>query len=415
MASLKLFVRSFVKRGGILIGLSTFFGKFSSALLAIIVVRILTPTEYSDLAYLLSFYAILVVFAGIGGNYSLMRFGSISDSYLHKNILYHFALRKGGIYTIVFLIISIIGFYFFSGVSLLFPFIILSVSILSYYVLEVLKSYYRILELNHVYAKITTYSSIAILFLALSFTYFFNVSGYFIGMSLAPVVIFIVFSRRISNNLNSKNVLSINKKSFWNYGVHTSISAISNQIIFSIAPILIEALSTNKLEIGLFKVATIIPFNVLTLPGILMQTDFTALAKNSKSKKYLLDYYLNYLKIFGLITIPFFIVAIYFGDNIIVWIFGAEYKNAVLMYQIFMFATYFSYILRNPLGNILLAIGKAKWNGYNTYFFCAFYVVTSYIYFDAYGVYSFVYSLAFVFVGSGLVSLYMFYVYLRSL
>lgn len=415
MESLKLFIQSFVKRGGILVALSTFLGKFSSAILAIVIVRILSPDEYSYLAYLLSFYAIFVVFAGIGGNYSLMRYGSISDSYTKKIVLYHFALKKGLLYTIVFLLISIAVFYFVGTDVLVLPFGIMTLSILSYYALEVLKSYYRILELNQVYAKITSYSSILILILAIGFTYFFNISGYFIGLLVAPILVFIFYSYQITDKTKVNESSLIDKRSFWSYGVHTSISAFANQIIFSIAPILIEALSTNKLEIGLFKVATIIPFNVLTLPGILMQTDFTALAKNSSSKQYLLDYYFNYLKIFGIITIPFFIASIYFGDYIVIGLFGSDYKDAVLMYQIFMVATYFSYILRNPLGNILLAVGKAKWNGYNTYFFCGFYVLTAFLLFNTFGVYSFVYSLAFVFVISGFVSLAMFYSYLKAL
>lgn len=415
MGSLSLFIQSFIKRGGILIALSTFLGKFSSALLAIIVVRLLSPEEYSNLAYLLSFYAIFIVFAGVGGNYSLMRFGSIANSYSIKNTLYHFALKKGVIYTVGLLVFLLIGFYLYDSNTLIIPFSIMLFSIISYYSLEVLKSYLRVLELNKVYAKITSYSSILMLVLSVTLTYFFNLNGYFTGLLLAPIIIFLLYSYKIPNKIQTEKRYSINKKSFWSYGIHTSISAFANQIIFSIAPILIAILSTNKLEIGLFKVATIIPFNVLTLPGILMQTDFTALAKNSQSKRYLIDYYYNYLKIFGLVTIPFFVLAIYYADFIVIGIFGSEYQDAAPMYQVFMIATYFSYIFRNPLGNILLAVGKAKWNGYNTYFFCFFYVLVSYLLFEEYGVYSFVYCLALVFILSGIISFCMFLYYLKKI
>ena len=86
-----------------------------------------------------------------------------------------------------------------------------------------------------------------------------------------------------------------------------------------------------------------------------------------------------------------------------------------MMYKIFMGATFFTYLLRNPTGNILLAIGKAKWNGYNTYVFCVLYIVLSVVLFPIYNIYSLVYSLAFVFVFSGIISLSMFLYYLKTL
>jgi len=411
MGALKQYIQSFVKRGGILIALSTFLSKFSTAILSIVVVRILTQEQYSDVAYLLSFYAILIVFAGLGGNYSLMRYGSISNSYLEKKNLYYFALKKGVIATFFISLLCSVFFYFYSKDDFFIPFLIMSLSIITYYQLEVLKSYYRIFELNKIYARINTYSSLVSLILVLICTYLFATNGYFIGLLISPLLIFFFFSRKISQPSKLRDIFD--KKKFWSYGLHTSISAFANQIIFSIAPILIAILSTNKLEIGIFKVATIIPFNVLTLPGILMQTDFTAIAKNSNDRKYLVDYYLNYLKIFGLCSLPFFALSIYFGKEIITVIFGKEYIDAAPMFNIFMIATYFSYILRNPLGNILLAVGKAKWNGYNTYFFCIFYIVASWLFYNQYNVYSFVYSLAIVFIFSGVVALFMFIKYLR--
>ncbi len=408
------FITDFVKRGGILVALSTFLGKFMMAFLSIAVIRFVTIGEYADIAYILSFFSILVVFSGFGGNYSLLRYGAITKSVRERKTYYYYTLKNGVIYASILAIISSSAFWLFSkDYYLISLFTVMSIALVPYYMLDVMRSYFRIIDINKMFAKINVYFAIVTFILTVVLTWFFNTYGYIIALGISPLIVFFIFKKYIGSDRN--RIVDLDKKSFWSYGIHTSVSAIANQIIFSIAPLLIAYFSDDKEQIALFKVATIIPFNVLTLPGILMQTDFTVLARNSNSSKYLLNYYYNYIKIIGPISVVAFFVAIYFGEAIIVFVFGKEYISIVFMYQIFMTATFFSYLLRNPIGNILLAIGKAKWNGYNTYFFCILYVLLSVILFPIYNVYSIVYSLAFVFIFSGVVSFCMFVYYISLL
>ena len=78
------FISGFIKRGGFSVFFSTALVKISAALLSIIVVQLLTKEDYGILSYVLSIYAIAIVIAGFGGNYSLLRFGSIVNSFLKK-------------------------------------------------------------------------------------------------------------------------------------------------------------------------------------------------------------------------------------------------------------------------------------------------------------------------------------------
>lgn len=414
MNTLKLFIKGFVKRGGVLVFLSTFLGKFMTAFLSIIVVRMVTKSEYGDIAFILSFFAILVIFSGLGGNYSLLRFGAITKAISARKHYYKYTLNKGLKYAVYLAILTII-------LALVLPFfdrrikvllVFMSFALITYYLLDVLKNYFRIINVNKMFAKLNVYFSITSLVLTVGLTFMFEAYGYIVALSLSPLLVFLFFSRNVKIE---KKKFELKEKGFWSYGIHTSVSAFANQIIFSIAPILIAFLSEDKGQIANFKVATIIPFNALTLPGLLMQSDFTVLARNFNSRSYLLNYYKNYLKIIFPLSIVGFSLAIYFAEDIILFIFGRQYVESILMYKFFMVATFFTYIFRNPTGNILLAIGKAKWNGYNTYFFCFLYVVLSITLYPVYEVYSLVYSLAFVFVFSGLVSFLMFLYYLRRL
>ena len=414
MAGFKTFISGFVKRGGLIVFLSTFLGKFMTAFLSIAVVRIVSKEEYADIAYVLSFYAILIIFSGLGGNYSLLRFGAITKSISERKEYYNYTLKQGSKYALCLVLVTIFFViilpYFTFKIKILL--ILMSFGLMTFYWLDVLKSYFRIININKMFAKLNVYFSIVSFVLTVSLVYFFYSYGYILALTLAPLIVFLLFHNQVK--AVSKKI-EINKKEFWGYGLHTSVSGFANQIIFSIAPILIGFLSSDTTEIATFKVATIIPFNLLTLPGILMQSDFTMLARNYNSKKVLKDYYINYLKIILPLALVCFSVSIFFAKDIIVFLFGKEYEDAIPMYKIFMVATFFTYLLRNPTGNILLAIGKAKWNGYNTYVFCILYVLLSIVLYPIYNVYSLVYALAFVFVVSGVVSLILFLFYCKQL
>ena len=411
---MKEFIRDFIKRGGIIIFLSTFLGKFSMAFLSIAIVRLVSVDEFSEITYVMSFFAILLVFSGLGGNYSLMRFGSITKSFIERKYLYRYTLNFGTKYaSILALIVVLCTLIFIDSWQTKYLMILMTFALISYFRLEVMRSYFRIIDINKLFAKVNVYFSLFLLILTVLLTYLFNVYGYFIALGISPLIIFLLFKGKIKGTRDGS--VDVNKRDFWSYGTHTSVSAIANQIIFSIAPLLIASFSDDSKEIAIFKVATIIPFNLLTLPGILMQTDFTILARNSESPEYLLKYYFNYLKVILPISLVVFSGLIYWGDWIIVFLFGEAYVESVPLYTVFMCATFVTYLLRNPLGNILLAVGKAKWNGYNTYVFCFFYIVVSYLLYPILGLNSLVYTLATTFVLSGIVALILFCYYIYNL
>ena len=279
------FISGFVKRGGFSVFFSTALVKICAALLSIIVVQLLPKDDYGVLSYVLSIYAIAIVVAGLGGNYSLLRFGSIVGSFLKKKQYYYYTQKVGIKYT------SIV------------------------------------------------------------------------------VAIIIVYSFFLPEGMKWMEPLPGCRKAF----------------------------------------------NLLTLPGILMISDFSYLSRNYKDKKCLKSYYCNYLKVVVPVSFILFLLLIIYGDFVVENLFGAQYNDCIYMYKMFMVATFVTYIFRNPLGNILLAVGKAKWNGYNTYIFCLLYIIFSFIFYQYWGVLAIVYCLCATFILSGFVSLYLFYYYIKSL
>lgn len=415
MSFINSFISDFVKRGGVSILLSTALVKFSSTILSIIIVRLLSKAEYGELSFILSIYSIAIVIAGCGGNFSLLRYGSITKSYSERKSYYNYTLVNGlkNVF-IVGLILCILPFIIDKKGDIIY-YILVTLSLFPYYALEVLRSYLRIINLNRLYSKLNIWNSLSLLIFAIVLTYCWGINGYLIALILSSMIVFLLYNNRLKIFNKRKVFISFNKKDYWTYGLHTSISAIINQIVFSVAPFLLGILGASEYNIAKFKVATIIPFALLTLPGILMVTDFSYVSRNYMSPDIIRRYYRNYIKTIIPISFIVFTILIVFAEWVIEFFFGSQYLDCVDMYRLFMIATFITYIFRNPLGNILLAVGKAHWNGYNAYCSCAVYIISSVICYKFIGIWGIVYSLCATFILSGFVSLFFYKRYIKSL
>lgn len=410
------FVTGFIKRGGFSVLFSTALVKLSAALLSIVVVQLLSKEDYGILSYVLSIYAIAIVIAGFGGYFSLLRFGSIVSSFIKKKQYYFYTQQKGLKYVLIVVIMVVIySFWVPQRMESACPLIILmSLGLYGYYILETMRSYFRIVNLNRVYSKINVYNSIILLLLTVILTLLFKNYGYIVALVLAPLFTFFLFRKKVTKT-SFNNKIEISTKEYWGYGIHTSVSAIANQIIFSVAPLLLGIMNEPEHGIASFRVATIIPFNLLSLPGILMISDFSFLSRNYLNINCLRKYYYNYLKSIIPVSFVVFLLLIMYGDIVIETLFGNQYKDSIYMYKIFMVSTFFTFIFRNPLGNILLAVGKAKWNGYNSYISCFLYILFSVIFYKYWGAIAVAYALCVTFILSGIVSLFLFKYYIKSL
>lgn len=408
------YIKNFFKRGGGYVFISTALVKFSTAILSFIVVHLMSKEEYGLLTYALSFYSVGIVFAGMGGNLSLLRFGSISLPIVSRNNYYDYTIKYGTYVTLVVSAIIMLSSLLpinYDGTNLLI--ILVGVSMVPYFLLETLRSYFRILGLNKAYSFLNISNSIVQLLLVVILVLLFRAYGYVFALLLAPLVSFYIYSRKTSRIRNNES-LAISHKEYWVYGVNSSLGAVANQLVFSIAPFLLGICGAPEVDVANFKVATIIPFNLLTLPGILMITDFNYLSQNYRSKEKLQQYYKDYMKTILPISAIAFLLIIVFSTPIIKLCFGIEYVSISPMHQVLLFATFITYLFRNPLGNLLMAVGKANWNAYNSYFFCAFYIISSLLSYKYIGTMGVVVSLSLTFILSGFVSYALYKIYLNK-
>ena len=168
--SITSFIKEFSNRKGFRVLFSGLLIKFIGLILSILIVRILPEEEYGYIAFAISITGILTAFSGMGFNWSLLRYGAQSISQTDKLNLYTHSISKGTLYTIpLVLFVFVISFFLPEEMkSAQWYLVILSIGMITNYLLNVIKSFFRILNLNNVFSTINIYSSILLFTLAIS-------------------------------------------------------------------------------------------------------------------------------------------------------------------------------------------------------------------------------------------------------
>ena len=346
----------------------------------------------------------------MGFNWALLRFGPLVKSQIGKKTLYSFSLKIGTIFNFALVGIVLVFYYLFGNLDL-YIFIFL-IYLITNFQLELLKSYYRVVNRNKVYSKITSYQSLSLLIFTFILSYFLDGLGYALAYVLSTILPFwLFFKREKAQNLK----LDVNRTEYIKYGLVTGVGMVANQVMITAGPILADFYGADPSEIASLKVSTILSFNLLIIPFLIMTTDFVYISKNYKNKHLLKSYYFGYVKsVFKLTIIPMLIL-FFFNKEIFILLFSDKYLDAVSFNLVLLFAVYFSIFLRAPLGNMLSALGKSNWNFIHTLFWFILFVPMSYFLFEYFGTIGLVYSIAIVFFLSGFISAFLFRKYLRSL
>jgi len=414
MQTIKSFVADFKNRGGIMVTLSSIFLKLCGLFISIFIVRFIPKAAFGNIAFAMSFIGIVSVFGGLGSNWSLLRFGALLESYSQKFSMFKFSIKNGTIFNIfLFGILVVVSFFLPKNVEKAQVYlIVLALGLFTKFLFESLLSYFRIMNKNGIYSKSNTYSSLLLVAFTCGLTYLFSGVGYTVAIVVTPLCSFLLFRKHILFRKNRRASFSVPKGEYYRYGIYTGFGMVANQLIISSGGMLAGFLGANNSDIAMFKVATIIPFNLMFIPVMVMTTDFVHFSKNQDKSQILLDYYWNYLKTITMICLVPFAVFVLFNREFITLLFGRKYMDVANMSIYLTIAIFFSFLFRIPLGNMLSAVGKANWNVVHSVIWLILFIPLTTVLFHHFGIEGIAMSISFVIIASGFVSLILFYKYL---
>jgi len=354
---------------------------------------------------------------GMGAFQGLIKYGAKFKNNEQKLRLFNYSLKNGllltlGLSAFLYLIAPIVTKNL-PGSTLFFR--ILSFQIIGLSLLEFIKSYFRLIDKNQLYAVWEIIYSISLLIIALSSIYYFGAIGYVVAFVVTPFIISTIIIIRYKLLLIEKTPLdkSISFNTFWKYGLIVSIGTVSSQLLYVLDIVMIGNILKDSVDVAIYKAAGLIPLNFRFVPYIFILTDYVKFAKNENNGKYLLNYFVNYLKIFIPISI---ILILIFSFNNTIWtiIFGRDYEEVNNLIWIFSISIAASLTLRIPLGNILTATKWAHYNAYISIGSLILNIALNYVLIKNNGIYGAAWATTITMWISGLVTLLVFILYLNK-
>ncbi|MDX9780799.1 MAG: polysaccharide biosynthesis C-terminal domain-containing protein, partial [bacterium] len=244
--------------------------------------------------------------------------------------------------------------------------------------------------------------------------------GYTLGFVTAPAItalLLLLLKRRDKERyglFTPVRDLPVKKWDYTKYGLYAGLGNIASQMAWQLDTIMIGILIAQSTEVAVYRAASLIPFSLIFIPSVFMQTDFVYIAERFEQKKYLIAYYKKYLMIFGVITA--LVLGIWYaGADLIVGVFGPEYTEAKPLIHVLMINVFTTFLFRVPLGNMLAAVGKASWNSYSAFAMLIVNLLLNLWLIPLFGVFGAAYATVTSIGLSSLLNLALFAIYLKQL
>ncbi|ALF18687.1 oligosaccharide flippase family protein [Fusobacterium animalis] len=357
-----------------------FFHIFSSNILnkimifsgGIFLVRILDKQDFGLYSYSQNLLEIFLLINGFGITEGLLQYGSKARERIKKEKYVKYSL-KIGLLSNIFIILLLILFLIFGKLKIYeAKKILLMMSLLPIFntFFSIIQIKLRIELKNKEMAKISNVNTFLNILGMLIGAYFYKLYGLIIGKYIGIILSILYSFRYIKFTfIRWKKIEALSEEKKKDIQKFSFIALINNsvsQILYIIDIFLIGYLIADKLILASYKIATLIPVALNFIPISVMIYIYPYFAQNSNDIKWVRENYINLLKYSFFINFFISLILVIFSKNIIRFVFGENYLDAQLPFIILSVGYFFSATFRIPSGNIINAIGKIKFNFYNT-------------------------------------------------
>lgn len=344
-----------------------FFANVFSYLVAfcgsILYARMLGITEFGLYSFANNIIAFFLLLNGFGAASGVLQFVSKTDDHQLQLSYLKYSLTLGILFNVL-LSILILGYALFIPLPLTNSKTILIVMAffpIGRLYIDVIQAFLRATQQNNLLAKFALSSNFSLLVFNILGILCFGLKGFIIStyLSYLWVILFGNLCFKLPNIFAFKS-LAIEKKVFFTYSLYVTIGNAFGALVYILDIFILGYVVHEAKLIAIYKVATIIPFALNFIPGVISTFFYPYFAKNAHDLSYIKKLYRklqNGIMLFsGVVSILLIMIA----KPLITLIFGAEYLASVAPFQILMLGFFIVASFRILPGNILASLGKAK-------------------------------------------------------
>lgn len=227
--------------------------------------------------------------------------------------------------------------------------------------IDVFQAFLRATHDNARLAKFAITSNLILLFSNILGIYVYGLHGFVIStyVSYCLIILIATYIYKLPNLLTIVQG-KINKQEFVSYSIYATIGNAFAQLLFILDIFLLGYIIKDATVVAAYKVATVIPFALNFIPGVVSTFFYPYFAKNAANLDYVRE--LRRKVQYGMLAfaLPVSIILILIARPLILFIFGAQYGQSILPFQILVFGFWIVATFRTINGNILASLGKAK-------------------------------------------------------
>jgi O-antigen/teichoic acid export membrane protein len=344
---------------------ANFLSKIIVFLTSFVIVRIFDVETYGTWSYAVNIITFFILFQGLGTHTAVLQFGSKENEPAKIVSIFRYGFKINVIVNIIIVILSIIFFNLYTfplkGANEVIIFLVIAIvftgTMESYY------SYYRSLLLNKEYSYLGLFFAIFRMISFVSLGYLFGINGLIVATIisyLATTLVAYKFDKYKSIKANS--ISKKFSKEFIKFSLLCSSNNLLSQSVYLLDTFIIGLVIANSSQVGIYKNATLIPFNLNIIPLTVVTFLFPYIRKQSDNTIFLKKKIIStcfYLALINLlIVLPLFI----FAPFMIRILFTEKYIDAVLPFRILLVGYFIAGTFRIPFGNIIAAIHKVSVN-----------------------------------------------------
>lgn len=415
MKDLVQFINQFLHNKGLFVFLSILVEKIVGLVNTIFVVRLISQEDYGLITLIAALFGVFITFNGLGSVQGLLRYGALAKDVDAKQKLSQYifkhGLRRHLVLLLVFIIVALFYELKYESIWMIIGFF--GLRMFGYYIYSFVLNYYRVLNRNDYFAKISMIINGIGLVMAIALTYGLGTYGYLLGLALTPWLSLFFIPRSFLQHI-PKIIPHLDTQAFWKFSFNSSATYFLSELLFMLDVFLIGLL-LNEAAVAQYKVAIILPMNLMFIPMIFMQTDYPKLVENSNNRDYLHFYIRNYYKLFIPLVSAMLFMGYWLKDWIVSFVFGSAYIQQGSIFYIILIAIAFNMCFRNLYGNLLSAVGLAHLNSRVAALSLLMMSILGYYLISVFAIRGAAIALAITFITMGMYSAYLFYSYLNHL
>ncbi len=344
---------------------ANFLSKIIIFFTSFVLIRIFDVESYGIWSYAMNIITFFILFQGLGTHQSILQFGSKESDIGKITSIFRYGLKKNIIINIAIVFASTIFFYFYK-----FPIVEVN-QVIAYLIIAIIfagtsesyNSYYRSLLKNKEYSLLRLFFAIFRMVTFVAFGYFFGLNGLILALIITYILTTLLgFIIDKNKHLKQEELPKEFSKEFMKFSLLSSSNNLLSQSVYLLDTFIIGLVLVSSTDVGVYKNATLLPFNLNIIPLTIMTFLYPYIRKQSENIIYLKKTVIGSCIKLGLINLAIVLPLYIFAPFVIRILFTDKYMAAVDPFRVLLIGYFIAGTFRIPFGNTIAAIHKVSVN-----------------------------------------------------